>query len=66
MIWTYLGYLRWQWKGEIRQCLLNQPALKELHYYAQPYLLRTISPNLLNLPVKNRLKRLNYFSKALD
>lgn len=31
MIWVYLGYLRWQRKGEIRQCELNQPALKEQH-----------------------------------
>lgn len=53
MIQIYLGYLRWQQKGEIRQCLLNQPALKELQYNTQPYLLRTISPNLQNLHVKN-------------
>lgn len=66
MIWIYLGYLRWQRKGEIRQCLLNQPALKELHHYTQPHLLRTISANLLNLPVKNKPKRLDYFSKGLN
>ena len=30
MIWVYLGYLRWQRKGEIRECMLDQPALKEL------------------------------------